>query len=561
MTKRKMIILVVLAMTFTYMICAIISFVSIRNGLSKNFKAHRDAIYHDMNIYANFDLPPSDLVDLLDGSYNKTPKAFATYDPKGHIQSISSLSIEVAKTKNQFQSFVIDDEVVLKHFNELQKLGMSSQYVNVNEVSFYTLKGKKIVTSFSVGVDQGKKNFKKFKTIVLSSHKPDQTYTLTKSAHARQVYDMSFRNNISYMKKSTFQKYISLKNALRSPAMKKRVRSLYKKGFNGKLNLSANRFLTYVIDYEYQEKPYIALGILSADLTAKTLDSRLFQMVILLEAFLFFIVGGLIIIITNYYYEKGEELSEAELIFMNASAHELRTPITIISSATQLIEEGVNPQKNDQYFDTIKKGVNKMMKLVGSLLYYNGLYRKEKVSSKAIDLYNVIEECLDEKQELIKARHLNLEVKGEGPVMIIASREIMMTLVSNFVSNMINYAPDGGDIRVTIEKKWRHTYHIIFFNTHDYIDEKTLRSYWTAFKRERSDSSEGNGLGLAINKRILDIYHYPYHVKNVEGGIAYSFSTKPYSIAARSVGYLLLFVLLATLISVMLLGVSRVMLN
>ncbi len=53
MSKRRMIILVIVAMTFMYMIVGIVSFISIRSGVVKNNAVHRDSFYHDMNIYAN----------------------------------------------------------------------------------------------------------------------------------------------------------------------------------------------------------------------------------------------------------------------------------------------------------------------------------------------------------------------------------------------------------------------------------------------------------------------------------------------------------------------------
>ena len=68
MSKRRMIILVIVAMTFMYMIVGIVSFISIRSGVVKNNAVHRDSFYHDMNIYANVYISPNDLVDLLDSS-------------------------------------------------------------------------------------------------------------------------------------------------------------------------------------------------------------------------------------------------------------------------------------------------------------------------------------------------------------------------------------------------------------------------------------------------------------------------------------------------------------
>ncbi len=561
MSKRRMIILVIVAMTFMYMIVGIVSFISIRSGVVKNNAVHRDSFYHDMNIYANVYISPNDLVDLLDSSSHKTPKAIAAYDRKGKLLAISSFSIEVSLKRNQTLSLPIDDAVVARHLKEFGALKVSHQYLNVNEVSFYTKGAKRIVTRFSVGIDNGKKNFPKTKTIILSKHPSDHTYVMDHpSLGQTQVYDMSYRNNINMMKKTSFKEYLSLKKMLSSKAMQKEAQKLYRHGLNGKRYLSASRSLCYVIDYEYQGKPYLCLAMLSQDATSKTLDSRLFRIVSMLEAFLFFSIGGLIIIIINYYYEKGEEVSEAELLFMNASAHELRTPITIISSTVELIEEGVNPQKNAQYFAAIKEGVDHMSQLVSRLLYYNGLYRREKVASKPFDLVPVIEAALKQKQATIARRHLHLTKLYDRQVMINGSQEIMTTLVANFIANMIDYCTKDGDICITITHRYHSRCIVSFFNSHAPIDEKTLKSYWTAFKRERSDAS-GSGLGLAINKRILDIYHYPYDVKNVPGGIVYSFETKPYSIPLRTVGYIGLFLVLAALISIMLLGIIKVMMQ
>ncbi|WP_456382537.1 sensor histidine kinase [Persephonella sp.] len=191
--------------------------------------------------------------------------------------------------------------------------------------------------------------------------------------------------------------------------------------------------------------------------------------------------------------------------FTQNVSHDLRTPLTVISTNLYLIKQK-NFQNIQQNIENITKTVEYMKNLVNDLLFISQIGEKEK---KPVNINEVIKKQLSILSPKIEEKKLGVIVKEEDTITIEANEGDMEKLFSNLLENAIKYNYENGEIVITIKKK-----SVSIKNTGKPIDKNNINKIFERFYREdKSRTSEGCGLGLAIVKEIADHYNLKIKVK------------------------------------------------
>lgn len=217
-----------------------------------------------------------------------------------------------------------------------------------------------------------------------------------------------------------------------------------------------------------------------------------------------------------------EELSATEILqtdFVSNVSHEFKTPINAIEGyATLLQDETLSEEEEQEYVDKILLNTRRLSGLVGNILLLS------KVDNQAIPTNRALY-GLDEQ---IRRSILYLEPKWAEKNIVFdveledmeyfGNESIMLHVWTNLLDNAIKFSPYGGEVRVRLFRLDKD----IVFSVSDKgpgVDEKSVKHIFDKFyQSETSHKDEGNGLGLALVKRITDLVDGTVSVENLPHG-------------------------------------------
>lgn len=175
-------------------------------------------------------------------------------------------------------------------------------------------------------------------------------------------------------------------------------------------------------------------------------------------------------------------------------AHDLKSPLMVISGYAENLSENVNSEGRQHYADAIIENVRYMDDIIANILNLSKLENDEVVIEKeTFDAALIIKELEENYRDLMSKR--NLSFSCEGSAIISSDKAVVRTLLDNLMTNAVKYTDDQGSISVRCEKS-----QITFSNTCSDINKLDLSNLTAPFvKGEDSRSGrKGSGLGLAI---------------------------------------------------------------
>lgn len=223
--------------------------------------------------------------------------------------------------------------------------------------------------------------------------------------------------------------------------------------------------------------------------------------------------------------EKERQLENTRKEFISGVSHELKTPLSVIRSFAEGIQDGVS-KDTTYYTDVILEETDKMNRLIVEMLELakleSGTYKLE------IDTFSIgelIHQVYTKLSFSIEEKNLQVNMDVDSNILVQANHSRIEQVVVNLLSNAIRYTPDGEQVQIRLledEDKVK----IEIENNGTPIPEESLNRIWDRFYRldaSRSRHTGGTGLGLSIVKNILDLHHANYGVYNKEDGVVFYF--------------------------------------
>ena len=195
--------------------------------------------------------------------------------------------------------------------------------------------------------------------------------------------------------------------------------------------------------------------------------------------------------------------------------HELKTPLAVIHSYTECLQENVAPEKREQYLSVILEETRHMDAMVLQMLDLSRLEAgKVRLASDTVALEQLTRQIVERFTIMIEEKQLRLHWVVPTETLITADEGRISQAVTNLVSNAVKYTPVGGEIIVKIFAKDR-TVHFYISNTAKPLSEEVMEKVWDSFYRADSSRTEpGTGLGLALVKSIIQLHGGQCFVRN-----------------------------------------------
>ena len=221
------------------------------------------------------------------------------------------------------------------------------------------------------------------------------------------------------------------------------------------------------------------------------------------------------------------ELNATEILqsdFVSNVSHEFKTPITAIEGYSTLLQGSDNLDEDQQaYIEKILFNTKRLSSLMGSILLLSKLENQQIPSQQA-------EYRLDEqiRQSIVALEpawaQKDIEFEAEMEKTCYLGNEPMMRHVwDNIISNAVKFSPNGGIIRIRLEKKQKELTVIVEDQGPGLTEEAQKHIFDKFFQADASHKQEGNGLGLALVKRILTMEKGQITAENKpEGGCRFS---------------------------------------
>jgi signal transduction histidine kinase len=188
--------------------------------------------------------------------------------------------------------------------------------------------------------------------------------------------------------------------------------------------------------------------------------------------------------------------------FNENASHELQTPLSVIRSQLELMQQMENLNESQiRIIQVISGSVQRLSKLNQGLLLISKIENQQYNFAEEINLNRIIDKIYNEFAELINLRKILIEKCYNDEVILKMNPVLAEIMISNLLSNAVRYNIVDGFIRITTGK---NTFSIINSGTELKADPSELFERF----RKANQAGEGVGLGLYIVRKICDNYGF-----------------------------------------------------
>lgn len=216
----------------------------------------------------------------------------------------------------------------------------------------------------------------------------------------------------------------------------------------------------------------------------------------------------------NLLLVKQRTLLKREQQFVADASHELRTPLAAIRGHVNLIKRRgkTHPQVIPTSLEYIDKESKRMEILVEQLLTLGRL--ENQIEIETIDLSSLVQQTIDELKVMMSQ---NLTVQIEEKIIIKGRTEHFYQMTRNLIENAMKYTDDEGSITVKLFAKEQKIFLMIEDSGIGISNEEKSKVFERFYRVDQSRSSEipGSGIGLAIVKELVELYHGEIMVTDV----------------------------------------------
>jgi len=236
-------------------------------------------------------------------------------------------------------------------------------------------------------------------------------------------------------------------------------------------------------------------------------DPRMVALMVLLTTAILFIIA---IIITNS-FERLAEANRMKSEFVGIVSHQLRSPLSNLKWATELLMSGKlgkTEEKQTEYFKILKENSDRMGELIKDLLIVSRIETaKLPIKKVEFSLEDLVKELIKEFRPFAQASNVEIEFQAKRNLpKIFADPSQIRLVIENLSDNAIRYINGKGVVEIKVERKEKNLY-LEIRDTGVGIPEEEQKYIFQKFFRSENVlkyQTQGSGLGLYISRAIIE---------------------------------------------------------
>lgn len=220
--------------------------------------------------------------------------------------------------------------------------------------------------------------------------------------------------------------------------------------------------------------------------------------------------------------KMAQELGSLETLrsdFIANVSHEMKTPLAVIQNYGKLLQSPqLSEEQRQEYARGIADGARRIADMITNILKLNRLENQQIFpNTETFDLGEQLCESLLQYEPVWEAAGITLDVSIAEGTLVQADRELLLLVWNNLFSNAFKFTPPGGKVSVclTTDAAWAS---VQIRDTGCGMSPEVGRHIFEKFYQgDASHAAQGNGLGLALVKRVVDILQGEISVESTVG--------------------------------------------
>ena len=203
------------------------------------------------------------------------------------------------------------------------------------------------------------------------------------------------------------------------------------------------------------------------------------------------------------------ELQKNEVLktdFISNVSHEIKTPLAVIQNyVTLLQDDALDSETRKNYAKTLIAASKRITDLITNILKLNKLENQEiQEKHEVFSLTEALAENVVEFETLIEKKDIELDCDFDE-VTIFSSKSLLEIVWNNLISNAIKFTPEGGKITLLLKQKDKNAEIKVIDTGCGMTSEVGAKIFEKFYRGDTSHATQGNGLGLALVKKVIDI--------------------------------------------------------
>ena len=205
--------------------------------------------------------------------------------------------------------------------------------------------------------------------------------------------------------------------------------------------------------------------------------------------------------------------------FIANVSHELKTPLAVMANlSTMLQQPGLSDAERIEYAKDISHSARRLAALITNILKLNKLENQQIFPQpQEFDLGEQLCECLLGFEDAWEKKNLEIETDIQDDVRIKSDSELLSLVWNNLISNAVKFTPEGGTVGVTLKADGKKVFVSVRDTGCGMTAETGKHIFEKFYQGDTSHATQGNGLGLALVKRVVDILGGEIAVQSVYG--------------------------------------------
>jgi len=227
---------------------------------------------------------------------------------------------------------------------------------------------------------------------------------------------------------------------------------------------------------------------------------------------------GQLAAVLNSTFARLETAFAQQKQFASDAAHELRTPVTVILTQTQMtLSRERDAASYKQTVEACQRAAQRMRKLIETLLELARFDAGQEVLKRLnFDLAKTVADCVDMVQPLADERHIQIE-SDLKPLEMNGDSERLAQVVTNLLTNAIQYNQPNGQVRIKLAGQGGLAVLEVADTGKGIASEDLPYVFERFYRADKSRTGAGNaGLGLSICKAIVEAHGGTMEVSSVE---------------------------------------------